>query len=176
MMKKTYRYTIFKVWTFILVSCYVTVVNAWTEDVTSLKDLNTLCKIEPEAQCTSAVRIGLQAPGADMHNSSMTTMRLDNANLERANLSNAVLQLSNLKGANLLLANLKGAHMHGVNLENANLMMANLTKANLMDANLSGANLRGANLSDTILLKTRFDNATWTDGRICAVGSIGKCL
>jgi len=175
MMKKRYRYIIFKVWMFVLAGCYVTVVNAWTDDVDSLKDLNTLCKVEPEAQCTSAVRVGLEAPGADMHNSSMTTMRLDNANLERANLSNSILQLSNLKGANLMLANLQGAHMHGVNLENANLMMANLSKANLMDANLSGANLRGANLNGAILLKAKFDNATWTDGRVCAAGSIGEC-
>ena len=175
-MKKIYQYTFVQVCAFVLTSSYVTVANAWTDDISTLKDLNTLCKIEPEAQCTSAVRIGLQAPGADMHNSSMTTMRLDNANLERANLSNAILQLSNLKGANLMLANLQGAHMHGVNLEKANLMMANLTKVNLMDANLSGANLRGANLSGAILLKTKLDNATWTDGRVCAVGSIGECL
>ena len=174
-MKKIYHYKIFQALIFVLASGNVAVVNAWTDDIDSLKDVNTLCKVEPEAQCTSAVRIGLEAPGADMHNSSMTTMRLDNANLERANLSNSILQLSNLKGANLRLANLHGAHMHGVNLENANLMMADLSKANLMDANLSGANLTGANLMGAILLKTKFDNATWTDGRVCAVGSIGKC-
>ncbi|MFW2438594.1 MAG: pentapeptide repeat-containing protein [Arenicellales bacterium] len=173
-MKQTYRgktYTVLLT----LLCCYVATANAWIEDVTKLKDVNTLCKLEPEAQCTSAVRIGLNAPGVDMHNSSMTTMRLDNANLERANLSNSILQLSSLKGANLRFANLEGAHMHGVNLVKANLMMANLSKANLMDANLSGANLLGANLSGATLLKAKFDSATWTDGRVCAVGSIGEC-
>ena len=159
-----------------LMSGYSTVVNAWTDDIASIEDVNTLCKLEPEAQCTSAVRIGLNAPGIDMNNASMSTMRLDNANLQRANLSYAILQLSSLKGANLMLANLEGAHMHAVNLENANLMMANMKKVNLMDANLSGANLTGANLNGAILLKAKFDNATWVDGRVCAVGSIGKCL
>ena len=149
---------------------------AWTNDVSTLKDINTVCKLEPEAQCTSAIRIGLNASGIDMHNSSMTTMRLDNANLEKANLSHSILQLTSFQGANLKLANLEGAHMHGVNLKEANLMMANLSKVNLMDADLSGAYLLGANLSGATLLKAKFDNATWTDGRVCAVGSIGECL
>ena len=178
-MKNLFQKVSVKAWVAIfscLVSGYSTVTFAWTDDVDSIKDVNTLCKLEPEAQCTSAVRIGLNAPGVDMNNASMATMRLDNANLQRANLSYAILQLSNLKGANLMLANLEGAHMHAVNLENANLMMANMKKVNLMDANLSGANLRGANLTGAILVKTKFDKATWMDGRVCAAGSIGECL
>lgn len=155
---------------------YAVTANAWTDDISTLKDINTVCKLEPEAQCTSAIRIGLNAPGVDMNHSSMTTMRLDNANLVRANLSHSILQLSSLKGANLMLANLEGAHMHGVNLENANLTMANLSNANLMDANLIGANLLGTNLSGATLLKARFDNAIWVDGSVCAVGSIGECI
>ena len=94
-----------------LLCCHVTTASAWTDDIASLKDVNTVCKLEPEAQCSTAIRIGLNAPGVDMHNSSMTTMRLDNANLARANLSNSILQLSSLKGANLMLANLEGAHI-----------------------------------------------------------------
>ena len=62
-------------------------VHAWTDKIELLKDVNTLCKLEPESQCTSAIRIGLQAPGVDMHQSSMASMRLDNANLQGANLS-----------------------------------------------------------------------------------------
>jgi uncharacterized protein YjbI with pentapeptide repeats len=178
-MKNLYRKMSVNAW-LVVFSClagsYSMMANAWIEDVSKIKDLNSLCKLEPEAQCTSAVRIGLNAPGIDMNNATMTTMRLDNANLQGANLSYAILQLSNLKGANLMLANLEGAHLHAVNLVNANLMMANLQKANLMDANLSGANLKGANLTGAILIKTKFDNATWMDGRTCAVGSIGECL
>ena len=155
---------------------YMASVNAWTDDVKSLDNANSLCKLEPAAQCTQAVRIGLDAPGLDMHDATMATMRLDGANLQGANLQRAILQLANLKGANLMMANLEGAHMHATNLQDANLMLANLQKVNLLDANLTGANLRGANLTGAILIKARFDNATWTDGRICAKQSIGGCL
>lgn len=155
---------------------FASLAHAWTDDLSTIEDVNTLCKLEPEAQCTQAVRIGLNAPGIDMHESSMTTMRLDKANLQGANLSHCILQLTSFKGANLMLVNFEGSHMHAVNLVNANLSMANLSKVNLMDADLSGANLLGANLNGAILLKAKFDNATWTDGRICAKGSIGKCL
>ncbi|WP_456377518.1 pentapeptide repeat-containing protein [Thiolapillus sp.] len=153
----------------------ISTAHAWTEEVDKLKDINTLCKLEPDAQCSWTVRIGLQAPGVDMNNASMASMRLDDANLQRANLSYAILQLASFKGANLMLANMQGAHLHGVNFQGANLTMANMMDTNLLDADLSGANLRGANLSGAILIKAKFDNAIWTDGRRCAAGSIGEC-
>ena len=154
---------------------YATIAQAWTEDLEKLKDVNTLCKFEPGAQCSWAVRVGANAAGLDMHESSMASIRFDNADLSRSNLSYCILQLASLKGANLMMANLEGAHMHGVNLQKANLTMANLMKVNLLDADLTGANLRGANLTGAILMKARLDNATWTDGRTCAEGSIGEC-
>jgi uncharacterized protein YjbI with pentapeptide repeats len=149
---------------------------AWSQDMDKLQDSNTLCKLEPEAQCTQAIRIGLQAPGADLHESSMAQMRLDGANLQGANLSGSIMQLVNLHGANLMLSNLERVHLHAANLQGANLMLANLRKANLLDADLSGANLRGANLEGAILIKAKFDGAIWTDGRVCAHGSVGDCL
>ncbi len=154
----------------------VTVAHAWSSKIDKLGNANSLCKLEPEAQCTSAVRVGLNAPGLNMNHASMEKMRLDGAKLQRANFSSAIMQLVNLKGADLLLANLEGAHMHAANLQGANLMMANMQNTNLLDADLSGANLRGANLNGAILIKAKFDGATWTDGRICAKGSIGECL
>lgn len=150
--------------------------HAWTENVDKLSNENSLCKMEPEAQCTSAVRVGVNAPGVNMSHASMEKMRLDGAKLQRGNFSYAIMQLINLKGADLMLANLEGAHMHAANLQNANLMMSNMQKTNLVDADLSGANLQGANLIGAILIKTKFDGATWTDGRVCAKGSIGECL
>ncbi|MCW8826918.1 MAG: pentapeptide repeat-containing protein [Gammaproteobacteria bacterium] len=160
----------------LLLSTGLSVAHAWTEDVDKLSNANSLCKMEPDAQCTSAVRVGVSAPGVNMNHASMEKMRLDGAKLSRGNFSYAIMQLVNLKGADLMLANLEGAHLHAANLQGANLMMANLQKANLVDADLSGANLQGANLSGTILIKAKFDGATWTDGRTCATGSIGKCL
>ncbi|MCW9025449.1 MAG: pentapeptide repeat-containing protein [Gammaproteobacteria bacterium] len=159
----------------VVLTGYLGLVSAWTDDLDKLKDVNTLCKFEPAAQCSWAVRVGAKAAGLDMHESSMASIRFDKADLSRSNLSYSILQLASLKGANLMMANLEGAHMHAVNLEGANLMMANLMKVNLLDANLTGANLRGANLTDAIIIKAKFDNATWTDGRICAVGSVGEC-
>ena len=150
--------------------------QAWTDDTDSLPNINTLCKQEPEAQCTQAVRIGLEAPGVDWHESSMVQMRLDGANLQGANLSRSIMHMSNLKGANLMLANLEGTHLHAANLQGTNLTMANLSGASLLDADLSGANLLGANLQKAILIQAKFDGATWPDGRVCAEGSIGECL
>ncbi|MEN8170779.1 MAG: pentapeptide repeat-containing protein [Pseudomonadota bacterium] len=155
---------------------YMMTVSAWTDDLDKLGNVNSICKLEPEAQCSWAVRVNVQAPGVDMHESSMASMRLDGSNLQGANLSYSIIQLASLKDTNLMLANLEGAHMHGVNLQNANLMLANLRKVNLLDADLSGANLQGANLQGAIVMKAKFDGATWTDGRTCATGSIGECL
>jgi uncharacterized protein YjbI with pentapeptide repeats len=155
---------------------YLATASAWTDELDKLGNVNSICKFEPGAQCSWAVRVNVQAAGVDMHEASMASMRLDGSNLQGANLSYAILQLASLEKVNLSLANLEGAHMHGVNLRGANLMLANLSKVNLLDADLSGANLRGANLQGTLLMKARLDGATWTDGRTCAAGSIGECL
>jgi len=160
----------------LLISSLLSSANVWAEDIRPMKDVITICKFEPETQCTSAIRKGAKLAGVDMNSSSMTTMRLDGADLQRANLSNSILQLSNFQGANMMLINLEGAHMHAVNLQNANLMLANMKKVNLLDADLRGANLRGANLQGAILIQAKLSNATWTDGRVCAEGSVGKCL
>ena len=150
--------------------------NSWTDDVEALPNINTLCKPEPEAQCTQAVRIGLEAPGVDWRESSMAQIRLDDANLQGANLSRSIMHLSNLSGANLMLANLQGTHLHAANMRGTNLTMANLEGARLLDADLSGANLLGARLEKTILIQAQFGGATWPDGRVCAQGSVGECL
>lgn len=150
--------------------------QAWTDNPDKQGDINSACKLEPDAQCTSAMRIGLNAPGLDMNHASMEKMRLDGSKLQRANFSFAIMQLVNLKDADLMLANFENAHLHAANLQGANLMMANLQKSNLLDADLSGANLQGANLNGAILIKAKFDGAVWTDGRVCAKGSVGECL
>lgn len=148
---------------------------AWTENITESAYVNTVCKLEPEAQCSWAILIDVDAPGVDMHESSLASARLDRSNFERANFSWSIFQLANLNETNLMLSNLEYAHLYGVNLRNSNLMFANLTGASLFDADLSDADLRGANLHRAILIKAKFDNAVWTDGRICAEGSIGEC-
>lgn len=160
----------------LLTTCFSSAALAWTDDTSNLVDINTACKPEPESQCTQAIRIGMEGAGVDWSDSSMVQMRLDGANLQGANLSRSILDLANLKGANLMLANLKGAHLHAVNLIDSNLMMANLEGTNFLDADLRGANLRGAKMHNTIMIQANLSGATWSDGRICAEGSIGECL
>jgi uncharacterized protein YjbI with pentapeptide repeats len=177
MSSRTFRHTILSLGSILLAGA-ITNAAAWTEPdkIMDTAYVNTTCKFEPEAQCSWAVRVGAQIPGVDMRDSSMASMRLDNANLQGANLSGSILHLANLKGANLMLANLEHASLHATNLQGANFMLANLKGANFLDADLSGANLRGANLQGAILIQAKLDNATWTDGRVCAAGSKGECL
>ena len=90
--------------------------------------------------------------------------------LSGAKLSNLDLSYADLSGANLSGADLSNSIFSGANLTKANLSGANLTGANLFEANLSGADVSKANLS-----KTYVDQATWTNGKRCKVGSIGEC-
>lgn len=92
---------------------------------------------------------------------------------------------NDLSGANLAGANLTGAFLFGVDLYGANLSGANLTEIDLDYADLSGADLSGANLSSgdlfgasiagANLAGANFSGANWTDGTLCAEGSIGSC-
>lgn len=175
-MKTSSRLRVFPAFVLMLLIGITSQAIAWTDNITETAYVNTVCKLEPEAQCSWAILIDVKAPGIDMHESSMASARLDRAELSRSNFSRSIFQLASLKEANLMLSNLEYAHMHGVNLQNANLMLANLTGASLFDADLTGANLQGANLQGAILIKAKFDHATWVDGRICAEGSIGECL
>ena len=75
------------------------------------------------------------------------------AQLKKTNQCNTKLPLS---APSKTMCNLSYAQLSGANLYKANLTGANLTKAKLIGANLSGA--------------------TWTDGRKCGKGSIGKCV
>ena len=85
--------------------------------------------------------------------------------------------LSGAKLSNLYLeyADLSGANLSGADLSNVMLSNANLSGANLSGANLSFATLSGANMSKASLSKTFFDQATWINGKMCKVGSIGAC-
>ena len=118
---------------------------------------NHLAQLKKTNQCNT--KLPLSAPSKTMCN--LSYAQLSWANLYKADLSGA-----NLGGANLSKADLSGASLYMANLYRANLTGANLTKANLREANLKSAKLIGANLT----------GATWTDGRKCGKGSIGKCV
>ena len=90
--------------------------------------------------------------------------------LSGAKLNNLDLSYADLSSANLSGADLSNATLSGANLTKANLSGANLSGTNLFEANLSGADISKANLN-----KTYLDQATWTTGKRCGVGSLGQC-
>ena len=127
------------------------------------------------------------APAAAVNWSSceMPARSLSRADLSRANLSNSVLRSADLhaaqlRNADLSYANLESADLHGADLRTANLKGASLRGANLSlsdlrDADLGYANLQGANLNGVNMSGAILGRAIWSDGRVCAVDSVGVC-
>ncbi|MDD5391218.1 MAG: pentapeptide repeat-containing protein [Gallionellaceae bacterium] len=104
--------------------------------------------------------------GAVLAGAPLRNARLDRARLEDARLAGAVMEYASAVGANLRNTDLRGAKLTAVD----------LSGADLSGADLSGANLRYAVIKDTHLAGTRMDHVVWSDGRTCAVGSVGECL
>jgi hypothetical protein len=107
---------------------------------------------------------------ADLQHASLANAVLTRADLHAANLARADLSYADLEGAGLRDANLQGANLKGAVLRNADLSQADLRHADLGFAALQGANLDGAQLADA-----KLDRTIWTDGRVCAPGSVGEC-
>jgi hypothetical protein len=107
---------------------------------------------------------------ADLTGAHMNNMRLSRADLSAARLDEADLSYSEMAVARLRDASLNGAVLIGTSLRGADLAGAQLAGADLSYADLLGADLTGTNLRAAIL-----DNAIWTDGRVCAPGSVGRC-
>lgn len=82
----------------------------------------------------------------------------------------AKLEEANLKGLNLSGADFRGADLEKANLQGTNLSGCNFKNADLEEVNLKGANIKGASFAGAEL-----EYAIWTDGRVCAEGSVGGC-
>ncbi len=98
-----------------------------------------------------------------------------------ATLANSIMATSemlriDLRDADLRGADLRATNLHAANLAGADLAGSRLQAANLRGANLAGANLRGTDLTGIVLFETRLDGATWSDGSVCAPGSLGRCV
>ncbi len=88
---------------------------------------------------------------------------LTRADLERANLTRANLQKSKLIDARLVSATLTEVQLADADLSGANLRRAGLTRANLTNADLTLANLSGAGLWDANLISVNLLNANLSD-------------
>ncbi|MBF0335185.1 MAG: SCO family protein [Alphaproteobacteria bacterium] len=97
------------------------------------------------------------------------------ANLAGADLSDGNLHVANLQRSNLAKANLTRVQMFAASLTGANLSEANLSGANLTRVDLTGADLRGARLDGATMIAVKLGGAKWTDGRVCADGSVETC-
>lgn len=136
--------------------------------------------ITGEPDCSAAVAPKVNWSNCDLSNRDLVNANLEGASiinarlvmvdLQRANLRGARLAFSNLSGAILKYAemqktNLRGTNFQGADLGGINAQGADLSHANLYEANLKGANLKDAKLTGTI----------WTDGTVCATGSVETC-
>lgn len=133
---------------------------------------------------------GVSLVNEDLSAATLNSVEMTSANLGYGRFMEADMSYGNFSGSNMSHARLeravlKGADLRGTRMVNANLSHANLQYAILRGADLSHATLEGANLgradmrsadlTGTILTRALLDEAIWTDGTVCAAGSIGQC-
>lgn len=131
------------------------------------------------ANCAAALSDGVNWTGCDKRGYAQPGGEGRNAG-RNARLDKSRIDDARLKGADLAYASLRNASLRNAELANVNLTGADLTGADLTGADLSGADLRyavltAANLTGTRMDDAKLDKATWSDGRICAEGSLGEC-
>jgi hypothetical protein len=113
---------------------------------------------------------GVSLVGQVLNGADLSNARLVAADLSRADLRHARLAYAALSSARLAQTDLRGADLRG-----AVFARADLSGARLDGADLSYANLQGARIGRARLNAARLDRAIWTDGRVCAAGSVGEC-
>lgn len=133
---------------------------AWTMFGASVNPVRVVVQ-SVSSQCQQAA-----APGIDWTSCNKQSTRLRGTDLSDGNFSYVNFSHADLSGSRLSRANLTGA----------NLRDADLSHADLKEANLSFSDLRAARLVSTNLTGAMLKNAIWIDGRVCASGSVGRCL
>jgi hypothetical protein len=149
----------------LLALAVVGVVVKWGESEQPIQ-----ASLNQAVNCAAAVDEGVNWSGCDKRGAALAGAHLRNARLVKTRLDDA-----QMPGASLEYAQAGGASLRNVDLSGARLTAADLTGADLSAADLNAANLHYAVLEGALLNGTRMDGATWTDGRICAPGSIGEC-
>ena len=104
--------------------------------------------------------------GAILNSTDMHGANFRGSSFRNSDLSYVLLGASDLSYTDFQQAKLVGASLRGADLSFARLKDADLSFANLRSANLGGASFEGAKLG----------NAIWTDGTVCAEGSVGACI
>lgn len=127
------------------------------------------------ADLTGAIISGAGRSGASLAGTNLTAATLNGVNLDGANMSGVNMVDSKARLASFIEVDLTNANLTQADLQGANLTKTDFSRANLVNADLRGSRLTGATLLGANLTGTLLAGATWTDGRICAAGSIGKC-
>ncbi|WP_108945980.1 pentapeptide repeat-containing protein [Shewanella halifaxensis] len=113
--------------------------------------------------------------GADLNNATLTFADLSGADLSDAILTNVDLFESTLTGTNFSGADMSNGDFRGSEMTYADLSNANLTGAYFSSAQLSPADLDNATVTDTDFDNANLVGATWIDGGICDITSVGFC-
>ena len=113
--------------------------------------------------------------GVMLRQAALERAQMQNSSLVRANLQQANLAAADLSFADLSLATFNNSLLRGSKLTGANLRGALLISVDMTNADLSYANLSQADVDNAVFTGAKLDKTIWIDGRICAVGSVGKC-
>lgn len=115
--------------------------------------------------------------GAKLIDVSFFRADLSGSNLTESDAYRAKFVSAKLVGTNFEQARVFQADFSRADLSGASFSGADMRRARLYKANLRGADLTGARMFDADLTRADLSGATWTDGkRVCAEGSIGRCL
>lgn len=128
-----------------------------------------------ERNCQATPAPAVNWSGCSMPGRTLGGVDLSQANLSGTTLTGADLRAAHLRASNLRDASLEEADLSGADLRAANFMGALLRGANLALSDLREADFRQANLQDANLNGAKLGRAIWTDGRVCAAGSVGEC-
>ena len=107
----------------------------------------------------------------DLNNADLSYADLSYADLSDADLCGANLSMADLYGADLRAADLSGAYLSEADLSYADLSYANLKWADLSKANLSEANMKNTQLNYSILIKTNLEKANLTGCSIYGISA-----
>lgn len=119
---------------------------------------------------------GCELSGKNFSNQVIQYASFKNTRMNSINLTQSVLSHSQMQYSELSNSNLTGSKLDHVNLTAATLSGAILNGTDFSYANLNYANLKGAKVKNINLTGASLSKTIWFNGKICAQGSVGRCL